>query len=76
VNEDSGIETNRAMKRKRERERERERRRRRGREGEGGREKGEIESEGVQRESGCEGGKTVEGIGGAKLLGGGLIKPS
>lgn len=25
---------------------------------------------------GCEGGKTADGIGGAKLLGGGLIKPS
>lgn len=49
----------------------------RGRERDGKREgKGETESEGVQRESSREGGKTVDGIGGAKLSGGGLIKPS
>lgn len=65
MNEDSGIETNRAMKREGERERDGKR--------EG---KGETESEGIQRESSREGGKTVDGIGGAKLSGGGLIKPS
>lgn len=36
----------------------------------------EREREEIRRKGGCEGGKTADGIGGAKLLGGGLIKPS